>query len=227
MMYGGFIRHWSSPLSVCLEIYADGIEPSLLGGDVETHGYLRYGHGSYALMAGQPLGQVTEFLEEHLAAVTAVRHEKTRRIMTMALNSLYRMQGRVYSEPFDEDESTRVWTEGADATSLSYHHKYKMLEALMRADYAEVHRQALDMKANERGIVSMAFDPYYQFTAPSPRSTWHARWPCRAVWSGGRAQPACRGSCRNWLGTCLQPICTALSYCRPNFRQQRARPLLQ
>ena len=163
MMYGGFIRHWSAPLKASLDIFAEGIEPSLLGGDVETHGYLRYGHGSYALMAGLPLVEVTAEMEKHLAAVTVVRHEKTRRIMSMALNSIYRMQGRTWSEPFDEDENIALWTRGADATSLSYWHKYKLLEALMQADYAEVLVQAQGIKANERGILSMAYDPYYKF----------------------------------------------------------------
>ncbi len=162
-MNAAFIRHWSAPLTQCLPLLLHAADQSLAGGDVETHGYCRYGHGSYALMAGLPLPQVTGYLENHLAAVTVVPHEKTRRIMTMALNSLYRMQGRVFPHPFDETENKALWTATADATSLAYLHKYKLLEALMQADFAQVLLQARAMKANQNGMLSMAFDPYYQF----------------------------------------------------------------
>ncbi|WP_309665613.1 AAA family ATPase [Tabrizicola sp.] len=161
--HAGFIKHWAAPLIDCLGIFSDAIKAALAAGEVETHGYCRYGHGSYALMAGLPLDRVIGYLEDHLAAVTAVRHEKTRRIMTMALCSLHRMRGQVFSQPFDEIESTALWAQGQDATSLAYYHKYKMLEALMQGDYPEVHRQALGMKANDHGTASMAYQPFYKF----------------------------------------------------------------
>lgn len=166
MVYAGFIQHWSAPLSATLPIFLDAADRSISAGDLEYHGYTRYGHASYALMAGQPLGRVSEFLEQHLAAVTHSRHEKTRRIITMARASVGRMRGLIddpFARAFDDEENFALWTEQVDATSLAYFHKYKLLEALMVGDYATVRKQARGMQDNLAGILSMAYQPFYQF----------------------------------------------------------------
>lgn len=166
MVYAGFIQHWSAPLTATLPIFLDAADRSISAGDLEYHGYTRYGHASYALMAGQPLGLVSDFLEQHLAAVTHSRHEKTRRIITMARASVGRMRGLAddpFAQAFDDAENFRLWTDQADATSLAYFHKYKMLEAQMAGDSAAVLRHAGGMQRNLAGILSMAYQPFYQF----------------------------------------------------------------
>ncbi len=166
MIYAGFIQHWNAGIGDTLPIFLEGADKAISAGDLEYHGYTRYGHASYALIQGQPLERVSGYLEGHLAAVTDSRHEKTRRIMTMALESIGRMRGLPGDSSagaFDPDENFRLWTEQADATSLAYFHKYKMLEALTASNYAEVLVQARAMTANLNGILSMAYQPYYQF----------------------------------------------------------------
>lgn len=163
MVYGGFIQHWTGGLNETLPVFLEGAEKSLAVGDLEYHGYTRYGHGSYALMAGHPLGRVADLMADHLRAVRANRHEKTTRIMQMASASIARMRGLPEPEQFDAGANFALWTEQQDATSLAYFHKYSMLEALMAANYAEVLRQADGMRANLNGILSMGYQPYYVF----------------------------------------------------------------
>jgi len=165
MVYAGFIQHWTAPLSDTLEVYRQGWEAAIAAGDLEYHGYTRYGHASYALMAGQPLARVADLLDQHLGAVTEHFHEKTHRIMLMARASISRMRGLAPDQdrPFDPEESYRLWTDQADATSLAYFHKYAMLEALMAGDYAAVLREAEGMTRQLNGILSMAFQPFYRF----------------------------------------------------------------
>ncbi|EGV20545.1 AAA family ATPase [Thiocapsa marina] len=169
MIYAGFIQHWSAPLVETLPIFLEGAEKAISAGDLEHHGYHHYGHASYAFMGGLPLAKVSDYLESHQAAEGGARHEKTRRIMRMAGFSIARMRGledvadRSDDERESEDESFAVWTEQRDATSLAYFHKYRMLDALMREDFREVLARAHGMRANLNGIVSMAFEPFYQF----------------------------------------------------------------
>ena len=164
MVFTGFIKHWTAPLTATLPMYLQAAEQAITSGDLENHGYARYGHASYALMAGLPLPQVAAFLEEHLAAVTMSRHEKTYRIMCMALASVQRMRAQPHAgHTFDEAASFAIWTDQSDATSLAYFHKYKLLEALMVGDFAQVLHRARGMKANLNGILSMAYHPYFQF----------------------------------------------------------------
>lgn len=165
MVYAGFIQHWIAPLIDTLPVFQEAWEKSLLAGNLENHGYARYGHASYALMAGQALPRVAALLDEHLAAVTNNPHEKTQRIMLMARASIARMRGLQpdASQPFDEVENFAIWTEQADATSLAYFHKYKMIEAMMTGNPQEVLAQARGMTANLNGILSMAYQPFYQF----------------------------------------------------------------
>jgi len=166
MVFGGFIRGWTAPLVSTLPLFLEGADRAISVGDLEYHGYCRYAHASYALMAGQPLTRVSEYLEEHLAAVTVSRHEKTQRIITMARSSVGRMRGLAsdaFAHAFDDDESFALWTEQADATSLAYFHKYKLLEALMAGDYDEVLLRARGMADNLNGILGMPYQPFYQF----------------------------------------------------------------
>jgi predicted ATPase/class 3 adenylate cyclase len=166
MVFAGFIQHWSAPLEDTLPVFLEGAEKAVSAGDLEYHGYTRYGHASYALMGGAALPKVSDFLEQHLAAVTDSRHEKTRRIMLMASASIGRMRGlpdNSDAEHFDEAENFALWTEQADATSLAYFHKYKLLEALMADDYAGVLAHVRGMEANLNGILSMAYQGFYQF----------------------------------------------------------------
>ena len=163
MVYAGFIQHWTGTLSETLPVFLEGAERAIAVGDLEYHGYTRYGHASYALMAGQPLPKVADFLADHLAAVTTNTHEKTQRIMQMASASIARMQGLPSPVDFDAKASFALWTEQSDATSLAYFHKFRMLEALMAGNYAEVLRQAQGMQANINGILSMGYQSFYQF----------------------------------------------------------------
>jgi class 3 adenylate cyclase len=169
MVYAGFIQHWSAPLVETLPIFLEGAEKAISAGDLEHHGYHHYGHASYAFMGGLPLAKVSDYLESHQAAEGDARHEKTRRIMRMAGFSIARMRGLADAvhagdgERESEDESFAVWTEQRDATSLAYFHKYRMLDALMRDDFREVLARARGMEANLNGIVSMAYEPFYQF----------------------------------------------------------------
>ena len=162
MIYAGFLLHWTAPLRRTLPIYLDGAERAIESGDLDNHGYLRYGHASYAFMAGAPLDQVDAFLQEHLEAVTLHRHDKTQRIMTMARASIARMRGKP-ADPYDEADYLRVWNAQRDATSLAYYHKYRMLEALMEDDAEEVLQQAAGMTENLNGILGMAYQPFYTF----------------------------------------------------------------
>ncbi|WP_296808111.1 AAA family ATPase [Thiocapsa sp.] len=167
MVYAGFIQHWSAPLVETLPIFLEGAEKAISAGDLEHHGYHHYGHASYAFMGGLTLAKVSDYLESHQAAEGDARHEKTRRIMRMAGFSIARMRGledAVHAgERESEDESFAVWTEQRDATSLAYFHKYRMIDALMRDDFREVLARAGGMEANLNGIVSMAYEPFYQF----------------------------------------------------------------
>ncbi|WP_373510761.1 AAA family ATPase, partial [Thiocapsa sp.] len=169
MVYAGFIQHWSAPLVETLPIFLEGAEKAIGAGDLEHHGYHHYGHASYAFMGGLPLAKVSDYLESHQAAEGDARHEKTGRIMRMAGFSIARMRGledavhAADGERASEDESFAVWTEQRDATSLAYFHKYRMLDALMRDDFREVLARARGMEANLNGIVSMAYEPFYQF----------------------------------------------------------------
>ena len=162
MVHAGFLLHWTAPLRETLPMFLSGAERAIANGDLMNHGYLRYGHASYALMAGLPLGEVDAHLAAHLEAVTRFRHEKTIGIMTMARASIARIRGRT-GPPFDEEATLRVWREQADATSLAYHHKYRMLEALMAADYEAVLREAEGMTRNLHGIFAMAYQHFYPF----------------------------------------------------------------
>ena len=166
MIYAGFIQHWVEPLAQTLPVFLEGAEKALVAGDLEHHGYNHYGHASYALMAGLPLAKVSDLLAHHQAAESDNRHEKTRRIMRMAADSIARLRGlaEVPAEPREAtDGSLALWTAQRDATSLAYFHKYRMLEALMRADYGEVLARAKGMEANLNGIVAMAYEPFYAF----------------------------------------------------------------
>lgn len=163
MVYAGFIKHWTAPLTETLPDYLRGAEVAISTGDVDSHGYTRYGHGSNALMAGLPLPRVSAILEEHLAAVTAVAHEKTRRIMVMALTSIYRMRGQTFPVAQDEAANLAQWTSQKDATSLAYFHKYRMLEALMQGDWQGVLAGTAGMQANLNGILMMAYEPFFKF----------------------------------------------------------------
>ncbi|MEM9139008.1 MAG: AAA family ATPase, partial [Pseudomonadota bacterium] len=165
MVYGGFVQHWTAPMAETLPVFREAWEKAIATGDLEYHGYARYGHASYALMAGKSLGHVAELLDEHLAAVIDHTHEKTQRIMTMARASIARMRGQ---EPdpahrFNAEESIALWSDQRDATSLAYLHKYRMLEALMAGDYAEVLTETEEMTDNLNGILSMAYEPFYRF----------------------------------------------------------------
>ena len=162
MVYAGFLLHWRAPLSRTLPIFLDGAERAIGSGDIENHGYLRYGHASYAFMAGVPLAEVDAFLSEHLDAVRRYPHDKTLRIMTMARTSIARMRGTAVPH-YDEAEYLRVWRTQKDATSLAYHHKYRMLEAWMDADHAAVLRQCEGMTENLNGILGMAYQPFFAF----------------------------------------------------------------
>ena len=73
------------------------------------------------------------------------------------------MRGLPVPEPFDHQENFELWTQQSDATSLAYFHKYKLLEALMAGNYQEVLTQAEGMRANLNGILSMGYQPFYQF----------------------------------------------------------------
>ncbi len=163
MVHAGFIQHWTDPLGETLPMFLQGAESAIAAGDLEYHGYTRYGHASYALMAGQPLPRVAEYLTDHLSAVRANTHEKTQRIMQMAMGSVARMRALPEPEEFAPEENFALWTEQSDATSLAYFHKYRMLEALMEANYPEVLRQAGHMQTNLNGILSMGYQPFYQF----------------------------------------------------------------
>ncbi|MEQ1909711.1 MAG: AAA family ATPase, partial [Vicinamibacterales bacterium] len=166
MVLGGFIQGWTAPLARTLPVFLEGADKAISAGDLEYHGYCRYAHASYALMAGQPLARVSDYLEQHLTAVTDSRHEKTRRIITMARASVGRMRGLTndsFANAFDDAENFQLWTEQADATSLAYFHKYKLLEALMAGDYIEVLFRARRMTDNLNGILGMPYQPFYQF----------------------------------------------------------------
>ena len=139
-------------------------------GDLEFHGYNRYGHASYALMAGHSLDRVQDHLELHMSAVTDAPHEKTHRIMSMARTSVLKMRGVLNNEEsvYDTQESLAIWTEQSDATSLAYYHKYQLLEHLMIGDFDEVLISAQKMTDNLAGILSMAYQPFIYSTKP-----WH------------------------------------------------------
>ena len=162
MIYSGFLLHWTAPLTRTLPLFLDGAERAIEAGDLDNHGYLRYGHASYAFMAGLPLARVDGFLKEHLEAVERHPHDKTRRIMTMARASVARMRGRT-PEPYDEAEYLVLWDEQRDATSLAYYHKYRMLEALMENDYERVMGHAKSITAHLNGVLGMAYQPFYTF----------------------------------------------------------------
>lgn len=165
MMFAGFIRHWSVPLTEVLPIYLDGADKAFAAGDLEFHAYNRYGHASYALMAGKSLDKVQEHLDLHISAVTEAAHEKTQRIMSMARSSIIKMRG-VHNEQgshFDHKESLKIWKEQSDATSLAYHFKYQLLEHLMVGDYEGVLGSAKNLTDNLAGILSMAYQPFYLF----------------------------------------------------------------
>ena len=165
MVHGGFIQHWTAPLADSLPVFEEGWEKAVAAGDLEYHGYARYGYASYALMAGMPLNRVADVLDRHLEAVTEHPHEKTQRIMIMARASVARMRGRAPDPDltFDAEASQALWADQRDATSLAYFHKYAMLEALMSGDYEEVLRQADAITQNLNGILSMAYEGFYQF----------------------------------------------------------------
>ncbi|MEM7190987.1 MAG: adenylate/guanylate cyclase domain-containing protein, partial [Pseudomonadota bacterium] len=165
MLYAGFIQHWTKPLAETLPVFMEGARKAIAAGDLEYHGYTRYGHASYALMAGQSLPNVAQLLEGHQAAVTTHTHEKTHRIMQMAKASIARMRGLPADQvpDFDEDASFALWTKQQDATSLAYLHKYRMLEAVQRGDTDGVLSAAKGMRANMNGILSMAYQPFFQF----------------------------------------------------------------
>jgi predicted ATPase len=56
MVFAGFIQHWNAPLADTLPVFLKGADKAVSVGDLEYHGYTRYGHASYALMVGQPHG---------------------------------------------------------------------------------------------------------------------------------------------------------------------------
>ena len=163
MVYAGFIQHWTARMADTLPVFLDGAERAIAVGDLEYHGYTRYGHGSYALMAGQPLGRVADYLTDHLTAVRTNTHEKTQRIMQMAAGSIARMRALPEPETFADQENFDLWTAQSDATSLAYFHKYRLLEGLMAGNYAQVLEQAGAMEKNLNGILSMGYQPFYQF----------------------------------------------------------------
>ena len=162
MVYAGFLLHWTAPLTRTLPIFLDGAERAIAAGDVDNHGYLRYGHASYAFMAGMPLDRIDAFLVEHLEAVRRHPHDKTLRIMTMARASIARMRGRM-APAYNEAEYLELWREQRDATSLAYFHKYRMLEALMDGDYGGVRFYAQGITEHLNGVLGMAYQPFYTF----------------------------------------------------------------
>ncbi|MEM7059226.1 MAG: AAA family ATPase [Pseudomonadota bacterium] len=165
VVFGGFIQHWTSHLSDTLPIFEEAWEKAIAAGDLEYHGYARYGHASYSLMAGHSLPRVAGILDGHLAAITDNYHEKTQRIMIMARASIARMRGLQpdQSRPFNTSENYKLWVEQADATSLAYFHKFAMLEAMMVGDYEGVLTHTQSISEHRNGIVSMAYQAYYRF----------------------------------------------------------------
>jgi predicted ATPase/class 3 adenylate cyclase/tRNA A-37 threonylcarbamoyl transferase component Bud32 len=166
MIYAGFVLHWSSRLTDTLPLFLEGAEAAIEAGDIEHHGYLRYGHVSYALMGGVALAKVSDLLDHHYAAVVEHLHEKTQRIMQMARQAIRELRGLplpMDAAPFDEAGNEALWTAQRDATSLAYLHKFRMLRSMMAGDWTAVLTHARGMDRNINGIVGMAFQPFYLF----------------------------------------------------------------
>lgn len=163
MLYAGFILHWTRPLADVLPHFLEGAASAIEVGDLEYHGYCRYAHASYALMGGQTLPEVAGLLETHLAEVVTHRHEKTQRIMRMAIDAVEILRGNRAAESFDQHANQAFWSEQHDATSLAYLHKYRMLIALSAGDYMSVLDECHAMDRYQNGIAGMAFVPFYEF----------------------------------------------------------------
>ena len=93
MVLAGFILHWNGRMTDTLPHFQEGAQSSLEAGDLEFHGYNRYGYASYAFMSGAPLDKVADLLDEGYAAVLEHKHEKTQRVFRMARQAVRELRG--------------------------------------------------------------------------------------------------------------------------------------
>lgn len=164
MVFGGFILHWSGSMAETLPFFSDGAHASLEAGDLEFHGYNRYGYASYAFMSGMPLGKVAEILETGYAAVLQHKHEKTQRVFRMARQAVREMRGEaapaVEEPPFDEATEIVYWTE-RDRMALAYYYEFRLLKQFMARDYRGCVASARVIDENFNVVLGMAFSAHY------------------------------------------------------------------
>jgi len=165
MVFGGFILHWNGRLADTLPFFGEGAHASLEAGDLEFHGYNRYGHASYAFMSGMPLDKVSEILETGYQAVLQNKHEKTQRVFRMARQAVRELRGSAAAEavpeaPFDEASEVAYWIE-RDRMALAYYYEFRLLKQFMARDYEGCIASARVIDENFNVVLGMAFSAWY------------------------------------------------------------------